>query len=86
MVVTLFGGALWAIVYQRVPNLYAPASHALGSLMVTLTVSPQLGHGCELDSMFSKTNPGKSSSERKVKRDNLCAVSVEHAIICRPCN
>lgn len=46
MVLTLFGGVLWAIVYQRVPNLYAPAlSHALGSLMVTLSVSPQLGHG-----------------------------------------
>jgi membrane protease YdiL (CAAX protease family) len=46
MVLTLFGGVLWAIVYQRVPNLYAPAlSHTLGSLMVTLSISPQLGHG-----------------------------------------
>jgi membrane protease YdiL (CAAX protease family) len=46
MVLTMFGGVLWAIVYQRVPNLFAPAlSHSLASLLLTLSVSPQLGHG-----------------------------------------
>ena len=46
MLLTLIGGVLWAIVYQRVPNLYAPAlSHALASFLLTLSVSPQLGHG-----------------------------------------
>ena len=46
MVLTFIGGVLWAIVYQRVPNLYVPAlSHALASLLLSLSLSPQLGHG-----------------------------------------
>jgi len=40
---TLIGGLLWATVYQRVPNLFAPAlSHALTSLLVALSVPPHL--------------------------------------------
>ena len=40
---TLIGGLVWAAVYQRVPNLFAPAlSHALTSLLVALSVPPHL--------------------------------------------
>ena len=46
MVLTLIGGLLWATVYQRVPNLFALAlSHAITSLLVTLSVSPHLVNG-----------------------------------------
>lgn len=46
MALTLIGGALWATVYQRVPNLFAPAlSHAIASLTLALAVSPNLMNG-----------------------------------------
>jgi len=46
MALTLIGGLLWATVYQRVPNLYAPAlSHAITSMMVALSIPPQMVNG-----------------------------------------
>lgn len=46
MALTLIGGLLWAAVYQRIPNLFALAlSHATASLLVALSVSPQLVNG-----------------------------------------
>jgi hypothetical protein len=46
MMLTLIGGLLWATVYQRAPNLFALAlSHALASLVVTLSLSPSLVNG-----------------------------------------
>ncbi len=43
---TLAAGALWAFVYQRVPNLYALAlSHTAVSLALALTVSPHWLNG-----------------------------------------
>ena len=40
---TLLGGFVWAFVYQRQPNLFALAlSHALVSLTLALTLSPDL--------------------------------------------
>jgi hypothetical protein len=46
MVLTLIGGLLWATVYQQVPNLFALAlSHTVASLVVTLSISPNLVNG-----------------------------------------
>jgi len=46
MALTLVGGVLWATVYQRAPNLFAPAlSHAFVSLLLALSVSPNLMNG-----------------------------------------
>ena len=46
MALTLIGGLLWSTVYQRVPNLFAPAlSHAIASLLVASSVPPQLVNG-----------------------------------------
>jgi membrane protease YdiL (CAAX protease family) len=43
---TLVGGATWAFVYQRVPNLYALAlSHTVVSLTLAMTVSPHWHNG-----------------------------------------
>jgi len=45
-VLTFAGGAIWAIVYQRQPNLFALAlSHALASITVALCVPPQWTNG-----------------------------------------
>jgi membrane protease YdiL (CAAX protease family) len=44
--VTLFGGLIFAAVYQRQPNLYALAlSHSIVSITMALTVSPGLLNG-----------------------------------------
>jgi membrane protease YdiL (CAAX protease family) len=41
--VTLLGGFIWAIAYQRQPNLFALAlSHAVISITMALTISPSL--------------------------------------------
>src|SRR5882672_1987582 len=41
--VTLIGGMIWAAVYQRQPNLFALAlSHALVSITLAMTISPNL--------------------------------------------
>ncbi len=41
--VTLVGGLIWAVAYQRQPNLLALAlSHAIVSLTMALTISPRL--------------------------------------------
>lgn len=46
MALTLIGGLLWAAIYQRVPNLFALAlAHAISSLLVALSVSPNLVNG-----------------------------------------
>ena len=46
MGLTLIGGLLWATAYQRAPNLFALAlSHAFTSLLVALSVSPNLVNG-----------------------------------------
>ena len=43
---TLLAGAVWALVYQRAPNLYALAlSHTLASLTLALSVSPHWLNG-----------------------------------------
>jgi len=43
---TFAGGLLWASVYQRKPNLFALAlSHALASITLALTISPNLLNG-----------------------------------------
>lgn len=40
---TLFGGLVWAIIYQRQPNLFALAlSHTVCSMTLALTISPKL--------------------------------------------
>ena len=45
-ILTLVGGAIWATVYQRAPNLYALAlSHAITSVVLALSVPASLVNG-----------------------------------------
>lgn len=45
-VATLVGGLIWATVYQRQPNLLAlTLSHAISSIALALSISPQLLNG-----------------------------------------
>jgi len=42
-IVTLIGGIIWAVVYQRQPNIFALAlSHSVVSITMALTISPSL--------------------------------------------